>query len=137
VLVVVLTIFLYWISLPYLAFMVGMLGLLSAGLAISVFWVSIVFLSKLVVANLVGSLLFKRFIPKYAQSRVLPLLVGVVLYALLASIPYLGWLVVVIATLVGLGAIWKLTTHWRAEKVTVPSTQPVEEIPPMSLVSEG
>ena len=106
VLVIAFAIFLYWISLPYLAFLFGMLGLLAVGLAMAVFWLSIVFLSKLAVAYLVGAMLFNRFLPKYAQSRVLPLVVGVLLYALLASVPYLSVLVVVIATLFGLGAIW-------------------------------
>ena len=75
----------------------------------SIFWLSIAYFSKIVIAYLVGSLIFKRFLPKYAQTRIWPFLTGVVIYALLASIPYLGWLIAVIATLFGLGAIWMLS----------------------------
>ena len=54
--------------------------------------------------------LFKRFLPKYADNRILPFLTGVIIYALVASIPYLGWLVIVIVTFSGLGALWKLSS---------------------------
>jgi hypothetical protein len=35
-----------------------------------------------------------------------PLLVGVILFALIVSIPYLGWVISVISTMFGLGALW-------------------------------
>jgi hypothetical protein len=108
VLILALALFLFWISLPVLGFFVGALGLSWFGITFSVFWLSIAYFSKIVIAYLVGRLLFKRFIPKYAHSRVWPFLTGVVLYALLASIPYLGWLVAVITTFFGLGALWML-----------------------------
>jgi hypothetical protein len=34
------------------------------------------------------------------------MLLGVLVYLLLAAIPYFGWLVTVAATFLGLGAIW-------------------------------
>lgn len=105
-LILAVAIFLYWISLPTLGFWAGMLGLMGLGLAVTVFWLSIAYFSKIIIASLVGRLLFKRYLPKYAQSRVWPLLVGVILYAVLASIPYLGWVVAVFITFAGLGALW-------------------------------
>jgi hypothetical protein len=110
VLVLALAIFFYWVSLPNLGFFTGAFGLMALGFALSVFWLSITYFSKIVIAYLVGSLIFKRFIPKLAQARIWPLLTGVFLYALVASIPYLGWLVAVVSTLIGLGAIWMLST---------------------------
>lgn len=108
-LVLALALFFYWVSLPTLGFFTGAIGLMMLGLALSIFWLSIAYFSKIVIAFLVGSLIFKRFIPKYAQTRIWPFLTGVVIYALLASIPYLGWLIAVIATLFGLGAIWMVS----------------------------
>jgi hypothetical protein len=137
VIVIAIVLFLYWISLPYLAFLLGMLGLFIVGLAAAVFWLTIVFFSKLVVAELVGSLLFKRFLPRYTQSRVLPLVVGVLLYALLASVPYLGWVVVVLATLFGLGAIWLVAMPRKLpepEGIPAAAVNPAEETLDASLL---
>jgi hypothetical protein len=87
-----LSIFLYWVSLPTLGFETGTLGLTSLGIALSIFWLSIVFFSKIIVAYLCGSLFFKRFLPKFAHHRVWPFLSGVILYPLLTSIPTgVGW----------------------------------------------
>jgi hypothetical protein len=109
VLILALALFFYFVSLPTLGFFTGAIGLMTLGVAVSIFWLSIAFFSKIVIAFLVGQLLFKRFIPKYAQSRIWPFLSGVIIYALLASIPYLGWLIAVLATLFGLGGIWMLS----------------------------
>jgi hypothetical protein len=130
VLVIVLAIFLYWVSLPNLAFLTGALGLTGLGLVVSVFWLSITYFSKLIIAFLVGTLLLRRFFPRYAQSRIWPLLVGVVLYALLASIPYLGWLVAVLFTLAGLGALWVISFPKRlAEGKPAPLAQSLPDSP--------
>jgi hypothetical protein len=137
-LVLALAIFLLWISLPNLGFLTGTIGLSALGLAVSVFWLSIVFFSKLVVAAMIGSMLFKRFFPKYAQSRVWPFVVGAVIYALLASIPYLGWLIMVISTFLGLGALWMVAfQHSQPQDTSMPGLAPAGENLDMSLVSEG
>ena len=120
-----LAVFFYWLSMPNLGFLVGSLGLTTLGLGVTVFWLSIMYFSKIIVAYLVGKLLFKRFIPKYAQGRVLPFLTGVLIYALLASIPYLGWVISILTTLFGLGALW-MTSGFRKKRLV----QPVEEVPP-------
>ena len=111
-----LSFFLFWASLPNLGFLVGSLGLLAVGLAMVVFWLSIVYFSKVVIAFLLGRMLFKRFMPKYEQNRVGPLLIGVILYALVASIPYLGWVVAVITTMFGLGALWMVGYPHKVEE---------------------
>jgi hypothetical protein len=137
-LVLALALFLYWASLPTLGFLAGMLGLMGLGLAVTVFWLSIAYFSKIIVAILVGRLLFKRFIPKYAHSRVWPLVAGVILYALLASVPYLGWIVVVITTFFGLGALWMVSNPRRLpEGQSTAQPQPAGESPEMSVLTEG
>lgn len=105
-LVLGLAFFFFWASLPNLGFLVGSLGLLAIGLAMVIYWLSIAYFSKVILAFLLGRLLFKRFLSKYEQSRVGPLFVGVILFALVASIPYLGWVVSMIVTMFGLGALW-------------------------------
>jgi hypothetical protein len=137
-LILALAIFLYWVSLPNLGFWTGALGLLGLGAAVSIFWLSITYFSKIIIAILVGTLLFRRFIPKYAHNRILPLLTGVFLYALLASIPYLGWLVTVIVTFFGLGALWMSLSPRRLPE-DHPSTQPqpAGDDLEMSVLAEG
>jgi type IV secretory pathway VirB2 component (pilin) len=137
-LILALAFFLYWVSLPTLGFFVGALGLTSLGLVLSLFWLSIAYFSKIIIAFLCGSLLFKRFLPKYAHYRILPFLTGVILYALLASIPYLGWLIAVIVTFLGLGAIWTLSTSRKQLKEqSVEPPQPVIDEPDTSVIAEG
>jgi hypothetical protein len=136
-LVLALAFFLFWVSLPGLGFLAGTLGLTGLGLAVSIFWLAIAFFSKIIIALLVGRLLFKRFLPKYAQSRIWPLVTGVVLYVLLASIPYLGWAIAVITTFLGLGALWMVSTlRGLPEGETAPAVMPGEDSPEMGLLSE-
>lgn len=122
-LIVVFALFFYMISLPNLGFVLGTLGLTGLGLGVSVFWLSIAYVSKLIIALLIGRLLLQRFAPRYAQSNLWSLLLGVVLYALVASIPYLGWVVATLVTFFGLGALWVVAFQPKTQ-------QPIMEIPP-------
>ncbi len=136
-LILALAFFLYWISLPTLGFLVGTTGLLGLGLAVTVFWLSIAYFSRLIVAYLAGRLLFQRLLPKYSHSRIWPLLVGVFLYALLASIPYLGWVVAVVSTLIGLGALWMVSKPRRLQETSASAEQAEAEKLDMSLLPDG
>jgi hypothetical protein len=108
IVVVSVAIFFYTFSMPNLGFLFGMLGLLGMGLGASVFWLSIAYISKLVVAFLIGKHLLHRFAPQHAESKLWPLLLGIFLFALAASIPYLGWVIATIATFFGMGALWAI-----------------------------
>jgi hypothetical protein len=136
-LILALAFFLYWVSLPTLGFLVGALGLMGLGLAVTVFWLSIAYFSKLIVAYLAGGLVFQRLLPKYAHSRIGALLAGVSLYALLASIPYLGWVISVVATLFGLGALWMVSKPRRLKGSSAPVEPPEAEHLDRSLLPEG
>jgi cytoskeletal protein CcmA (bactofilin family) len=105
-LVIALTIFFFTVSFVNLGFVVGGVGLASLGLAFMLFWLSVFYVSRIVVAFLFGRLLVGLFSKKAASGRLAPLFFGVILYALLASIPYLGFVVSAIATFFGLGALW-------------------------------
>ena len=120
-LIVALALFFYVISLPNLGFLLGTLGLTGIGLGVSVFWLLIAYVSKLIIALLIGRLLLIRFAPSYSQSNLWPLLLGVVLYALVASIPYLGWVVATLVTFFGLGALWVVAFRPEAQQSTMES----------------
>ncbi|MFN8486192.1 MAG: polymer-forming cytoskeletal protein [Caldilineaceae bacterium] len=111
----------------------GLAALTLAGLAMSVFGFGFsmlsltftVFLllgayaSKLVVVYPLTHHLFERFAPSLNEYRIVPLFVGVLVFVLLRSIPYLGVLVEIGVTLVGLGAMW-LTFRDRFTKAPAP-----------------
>ena len=105
-LILVLGIGLGYLNLWDLALAVWGVGFTGLGLA---FWISLLFVSygtKVIVAFLIGSLIFRRLVPKANQYLILPLLLGLFLYVLLASIPYFGWVVAVLVNAIGLGAAW-------------------------------
>jgi hypothetical protein len=80
----------------------------ALGLAASALLVLVTIVSKVIFAYLVGNLIlnaFKANVTGFWQ-KTLPLLIGVVIYAVLASVPFIGWLVSVIASIIGVGAVW-------------------------------
>ena len=101
------------LTLGNLAFLFATLGLLAVGLAFFVFWLFAAYISKVIVAYLVGRLILKRFAPRL-KGRFWSLLLGVFLYILVVSIPYAGWVIGLIVTLIGLGAVWLVYFDWRS-----------------------
>jgi len=106
--VIILTIFLGIITLGEL---VGM-TLWSGFLALSAFLFAVVFaityISKIIVSFLVGRWIVSQIKPEWAEKPWLPLIVGVIIFAILASIPWLGNLFAFGVILFGLGALWLL-----------------------------
>ncbi|MBN2550081.1 MAG: polymer-forming cytoskeletal protein [Anaerolineales bacterium] len=99
------------VSLGALSQAVFGMGFSGLGFAFAAFMLLVNQGSKLVVAYMVGKWLLARFSPAYAEHRWWPLIVGVVIYVMLAGIPIAGWLVSLVAILSGLGAIWLLYYH--------------------------
>jgi cytoskeletal protein CcmA (bactofilin family) len=64
--------------------------------------------SKIVVAFLLGRLLMERAFPNMAHRQWWAMGLGVLIYALIASIPILGGIIAVLVTLVGVGSVWFL-----------------------------
>jgi len=92
-----------------------------------VFNISIAYVSKILVCLLVGMLLLGRFKPEAVKGRVWPLVLGVVLFGILASLPILGWIINALVVLFGLGALWLLARDWFEQRF-VKSTQTVPEV---------
>lgn len=82
-------------------------GLLALGLILLTLFAA--YGTKLVLAAWLGRLLLRRS-TRVADNRFWPLVLGGVLYLLVVQIPYLGFLVSFVATLMGLGAAWMV---WR------------------------
>ncbi len=106
VLILMLGIGLGALSLWDLAWAVWGVGFSGLGLA---FWLSLLFVSygtKVIVAFLIGTLILKRLAPNSLNYKILPLLLGLLIYVLLAWLPYVGWVIAVLVNAAGLGAAW-------------------------------
>ena len=78
----------------------------SLWLAFSIFLIFILFLSKVIVSYHVGLLILERIAPKVAARKLWPLLLGLLIYVPLRSIPFFGLALSLVVTLLGLGAVW-------------------------------
>jgi hypothetical protein len=94
-----------------LAFVLCGIGFSTLILAVTLLILTVLFGSKVVVAELVGSLILTRLAPKVMKYRILPMLLGLVLYVVLRSLPYVGWAVDAIGAILGMGAIWIAYRH--------------------------
>ena len=104
--ILILSLILGAFTLYDLAFITASLGFASLGLAFAVFWMLAVYVSKALVAYVIGVVILQRFIPKAAHNKILSLALGLLIYVLLSGIPYFGFIFAILAMLLGLGAIW-------------------------------
>jgi len=88
-------------------------GFSSIALALAVFGLLISYGSKLIIAYLGGEWILKQVAPNASYVRVWAMVIGVVIYTLLRSLPLVGWLFGLAATLFGIGAIWLVYRDWR------------------------
>jgi cytoskeletal protein CcmA (bactofilin family) len=109
---VLLTLILGLITLGELVWVTIIAGILVISILVFVFIISVMYLSKLVASFLVGRLILERIKPEWAESRYWPMVLGVILFAILVSIPYVGWLIGTLAMLFGLGALFLLEIDW-------------------------
>jgi hypothetical protein len=112
------------VALWGLAFLLWGIGYPILILALSLFALAVLYGSKVIVADLVGKLILKRLAPQSLEAArgIVPLLLGLVLYVLVRSIPFLGLAVEVVVTVFGLGALWLALRH-------APSPAPVPSAP--------
>lgn len=84
----------------------GLLAELGLGLA---FWISTGYLAQIIVSFVVGVTAVEAVRAGRGRGqRVLPLVIGLVIYVLLRAIPIVGFIVGLVVVLLGLGAI----SHW-------------------------
>jgi hypothetical protein len=97
---------LIYLTLPTLAWTFFWVAMGLSVAAFSLFLAVSAFFTKVIVAFLVGTIILSRVASGALQYRIVPLLLGLVIYVLLASIPYVGFIIGLVVTLLGLGAIW-------------------------------
>ncbi len=84
----------------------GLLGFFAVSTAGAVLFVIVTFISKLVFAFQAGFLILKRYERTGFWYRLGVLALGLLIYVLLAAIPYIGWAVAVVVMLLGTGAVF-------------------------------
>lgn len=123
-LVIVLGFWLSSISLGEMAWLVWSVGLTAVGLAFALFWVLVIYGSKAFVAYLIGWLILNRLAPRTNRYRIVPLLLGLLLYVLIASIPIVGWVFAILVMAYGLGAFW-FALRGRGRETQVEASSPL------------
>jgi cytoskeletal protein CcmA (bactofilin family) len=105
------------------------LGFASLGFAGTVFTMLVIYASKLIVAYLVGRWILKGIAPqsRAAQMPFWCLAIGVLVYAILRSLPFVGWIIALVVILFGLGAIWLAFLSWRNLRKSENMTQETTE----------
>lgn len=103
-----------------LAWIVLAAGLACLGLAFTLVWLFVIYGTKVIVAYLAGRVLLDRLGPKAIRYKIVPLLLGLIIYVILHGIPILGPVIAILATAMGLGLAWLV---WRNKEVS-----PAEEM---------
>ncbi|HEX7555348.1 MAG TPA: polymer-forming cytoskeletal protein [Leptolinea sp.] len=116
--------FLNWVSLTTLAWITWVGGCAIVITAATLYLFLLAIVSKLVTAYLVGSWLLNKIVPEGKGLPIWSILTGIIIYALLASIPSMGWLIALFATLFGLGAGWL----WFRGRISGLRPMPIETI---------
>ncbi len=106
-------------SLWHLTFLFWGVGFSALGLAVFILAAFVLYGSRMIMAYLAGNLILSRW-PNLARHRWLPLLVGLIPYLLVTSIPWIGWILDILLMSVGLGAAWLAIRSKR--KVSAPPT---------------
>lgn len=115
------------VSLGGLAWTIWNAGYSALWLVVTIFMLFVSFGSKVIVAYPVGKMLLQRVAPNAGAYTVWPLVVGSVLYILLYSLPYLGTVTSLLATVLGLGAVWLTYANARAGENVI-GTAPYSEV---------
>ncbi len=108
------------ITLGGLAGTIVQTGILTMALLAFFFSIAVTYITKVVVSFLGGRLILARLKPDWAEGRIWPLVVGVVLFIIITAIPILGWLVKLVVVLLGLGALWLLGRDVYRQRRAVP-----------------
>jgi cytoskeletal protein CcmA (bactofilin family) len=101
----VLAVILGLLTLGGLVTLIVVLGLLAEVVLVLAFWVFTNYLAQIVVSFLAGLLLVEAVRPGRGSGRVLPLVIGLILYGILRAVPVLGPLVGLAVVLLGLGTL--------------------------------
>lgn len=96
------------------------LGFSAWSVAFTLFLLLGAYGSKLVVLYPLSHTLLEKILPQWNTYRIVPLVAGILFFVLLRSIPYLGVLLEIAVTLIGLGAMWLVFRERFAKPVAPP-----------------
>jgi len=106
---------------------IGLLASFGIGAAGAVFMVVVLYLSKVIFAFQAGFMILKKYDRASFWFRLGALALGLLIYVLLAAIPFIGWAVSVVVMLLGTGAVFLVFNEDRRfEKLAAESSAPVE-----------
>lgn len=106
ILLIVVTVGLSRLTLDGLASSFFFVSFTLVGTAFTLFTLLIAYGSKLVVVYPFGHWLISQMSATQAEKRAWPLVIGVLLYVLVRGIPYIGFVVGLFVTMIGIGAMW-------------------------------
>jgi hypothetical protein len=113
------------VTLGGLSSMVSVGGYLALTLMALAFVITLLYISKLVVALAVGGWLYRRVWPQGDMKPIWPLLIGITVYELFAILPLgVGFLFTLLVSLIGLGAIWIMLRRRNLQPVPPAATPP-------------
>ncbi len=119
-LTIVLVIVFLLITLAAIAWLIFGLGFVTIINLMLAFYISTAFLSKIFVSYLAGRLILERLKPDWALSIYWSFITGLIVFIILTSIPYLGWIINLGVIFFGLGAI----ILWIKDRLFPPETAP-------------
>lgn len=120
--------FLAIVTLGGLSATVFGVGFSGLGLAFALFLLLVNYVSKILAASLAGRLILEKLTANRPANPFLSLVIGVVLFVLVSSIPVIGWIISFLFTITGLGAIWMIFRN---------HTRKIEPLPEMPPAREG
>jgi hypothetical protein len=94
------------LTLVDLAGLFAGLGFLVFILAVTVYFLLFAWAGKLLIAFIIGAWVVNKLAPQATVQRIWTLVVGAVIFALLAAIPFAGFLLTFLVDLAGAGALW-------------------------------
>ncbi|MFZ4632074.1 MAG: hypothetical protein ACOYL8_02605 [Patescibacteria group bacterium] len=69
-------------------------------------WLILIYIAKIFVSLSLGQIILKKIIKKTEFNLIWPLILGTIICYLLFSIPFVGWIISLLATFIGLGGIY-------------------------------
>ena len=121
--------FLTLVSLGGLSRTIFGVGFSGLALVFTIFSMLVGYGSKLIIAYLAGDWVMRKLSPQSSTKKIWALVIGVVIYAFLRAIPFLGFLIGLIATIIGMGAMWLVyqDQHFLKTSPALAATEPGKE----------